>query len=87
MHKIVTSSYQELYSIHFKYWKRAKYDTEFVVGSFLMGAKHKFSLDRLGPVPSLCLLYFQTAFSPTHTKDRMIKLDTHTSAVPFFRIR
>lgn len=87
MHKIIGSSYQELYSINFKYWKRVKYDMEFVVGSFLMGAKHKFSLDRLGPLPSLCLLYFQTYLFPAHTKNRTIKLDTHTSAVPFFRFR
>ena len=87
MHKIVRSSYQELYSINFKYWKRVKYDMEFVVGSFLTGAKHKFSLGRLGPVPSLCLVYFQTYFTPTHTKDRTIKLHTHTSAVPFLQIR
>lgn len=87
MHKIVTSSYQELYSIHFKYWKRVKYDMEFVVGSVLMGAKHKFSLGRLDPVPSLCLLYFQSYISPTYTKDRTIKLHTHTSAVPFLQIR
>ena len=87
MHKIIGSSYQELYSIHLKYWKRVKYDMEFVVGSYLTGVKHKFSLGRLDPVPSLCLLYFQSYISPTYTKNRTIKLDTHTSAVPFFRFR
>lgn len=56
------------------------------MGSFLMGAKHKFYLNRLGSVSSLCLLFFQTEIFPTHTQDRMIKLHTHISAVLLFQI-
>ena len=76
MHEIVLCSYQKVYSIYFKNWTLSRCDLEFVMGSFLMGAKHKFYFNRLGSVSSLCLLFLETEIFPTHTQDRMINF-TH----------
>ena len=77
MHKTVTSSYQELCSIHFKNWQWVKCDMEFVVDSFLMVVKHKFFLDRLGPVSSLWLLLFSNSIFP-HSYRRSHDQTSHT---------
>ena len=62
MLKIVISIYQELYSTRFKVSNRENFELEFFAGSFLMGAKHKFYLDRLGSVSSSCFVFFELRF-------------------------
>ena len=86
MLKIVINIYQELYSTRFKASNWDKFELEFFVGSFLMGAKHNFP-SIVSVLYLLRALFSSNCVFPTQTEVRQTKVNTHTSTVCVFKIR